>query len=124
MSLPPKIENAPGLKWRPIKAGWQARWRARTDLAKRGYGIKSIRLWESTTTNPEPDEITKRFIAERCVSMQDDMLTWAAAASFRSGAYNGTWGAWSTATRPTPTPPTTQSGTPRASITTRSAGAS
>jgi hypothetical protein len=89
---PPKIENAPGLKWRPIKAGWQARWRARTDLIKRGYAFKEIRLWGSTTTDPEPNEITKRWIAERCVSYQDDMLTWAAGGILPLGAYNGTWG--------------------------------
>lgn len=35
----PIIEDAPGLRWRPCRAGWEAFWRPRTDLAKRGYPI-------------------------------------------------------------------------------------
>jgi hypothetical protein len=92
---PPKIENAPGLKWRPIKAGWQALWRARSDIVARGYAFKSIRVWESTATNPEPDEIAKRFIAERCQAMQDDMLIWARGGIKEVGVYDGTWGSLS-----------------------------
>lgn len=89
---PPKIENAPGLKWRKIKAGWQAMWRARGDLIARGYAFKSIRIWQSTETNPEPDEISKRFIAERCQTMQDDMLIWARGGIKEQGIYDKTWG--------------------------------
>lgn len=92
MNLPPKIENAPGLKWRPIKAGWQALWRAATPIVKRGYKFKSIRIWESTTTNPEPDEIAKKFIAERCQTMQDDMLIWADGGKKEPATYDKTWG--------------------------------
>lgn len=72
MNKPPRIDNAPGLVWRPRKNGWEARWQARSDLVKRGYLPKSLRLWEG----PELDEIEAIFIAERCRDLQDDMKTW------------------------------------------------
>ena len=35
---PPKIDNAPGLKWKArAKGQWEARWRPRRDLVSRGY---------------------------------------------------------------------------------------
>lgn len=91
---PPKIENAPGLKWRRIQAGWQARWRARSDLIRAGYKFKAMRVWESTKDNPEPDEATALFIQTRCQEYQDEMLVWARGSVPEiAGIYDATWGA-------------------------------
>lgn len=70
---PPKIEDAPGLVWRPRKDGWVAAWQARTDLIKAGYSPQSARLWAG-------DELTKiegEHIASQCRRMQSDMLLFA-----------------------------------------------
>ena len=88
---PPQINDAPGLKWRRIAAGWQAMWRARADLVKRGYAFKGMRLWESSPGEPEPNEISKLFISQRCIEFQDDMLLWARGGAEIS-AYDATWG--------------------------------
>jgi hypothetical protein len=89
---PPKIDNAPGLKWRKINAGWQAIWRARTDIVRRGYAFKSTTLWFSTKENPECDEISKEFIADRCRALQDEMHIWASGGILEMAAYDRTWG--------------------------------
>jgi hypothetical protein len=68
----PTIENCPGIVWKPRKDGWEARWQARTDLAKRGYEPKSIRLWAGVT----PDENEHAWIAGRCQVLQAEMLAW------------------------------------------------
>jgi len=69
---PPVIENAPGLTWRPRLVGWEARWQARTDLVKRGFTPKTIRLWKGTV--PTAAEIA--FIQDRCGKLQAEMLVW------------------------------------------------
>lgn len=68
----PKIENAPGLVWRKRRKGWEARWQCRTDLSKRGYSIKSARLWSGVW----PDELDIQLIQQECVKLQGDMLIW------------------------------------------------
>ncbi len=72
---PPKIDNAPGLKWKRRKNGWEARWEPRTDLRERGYPLSSqgLRLWYGETL----DEVEIALLQERCNSLQDDMLVWA-----------------------------------------------
>lgn len=88
---PPKIDNAPGLKWRPINAGFQARWRARTDLIHRGWPIKSLTLWQSTREQPEPSDIDKAYISDKCNSLQADMLNWGHTNGVRFvGTFTGT----------------------------------
>lgn len=73
---PPRIENAPGLVWRKAKHGWQARWRARADLAAKGYRPKNVRLWASTAEQPEPSEAAIMKIQDDCNSLQTGMLVW------------------------------------------------
>lgn len=68
----PKIENAPGLKWRRTKLGWEARWRARDDLVRRGFKPRIVRLWAGT----EPDEFDVLFMQQRCEALQSEMLVW------------------------------------------------
>lgn len=67
---PPKIEDAPGLVWRPRKNGWVATWQARTDIVKLGYGPQTARLWDGT----EPTDIEAKHIATQCRRLQADML--------------------------------------------------
>lgn len=68
----PKIENAPGLTWRKRAKGWEARWQCRTDLSRRGYNVKSARLWAGEW----PDELDIQLIQSECVRLQNDMLIW------------------------------------------------
>jgi hypothetical protein len=69
---PPKVENAPGLVWRPRLVGWEARWQARTDLAQRGFTPRTLRLWKgSVLTDAET-----AFIQDRCNALQAEMLVW------------------------------------------------
>jgi hypothetical protein len=70
---PPKIENAPGLTWRPRKNGWEARWQCRTDLAQRGYAIKSVGIWVGAEP---PTDLETMTIQDRCNSLQAEMLVW------------------------------------------------
>lgn len=68
----PHVDDAPGLQWRPLASGWEARWKARTDLIDRGYMPKSVQLWTGT----ELDADTAAFIADRCTELQTEMLQW------------------------------------------------
>ena len=70
--MPPRIDNAPGLAWKPRKNGWEARWQARTDLIERGYAIKSRSIWTGT----DPDETERAYIQDQCNSLQSEMLVW------------------------------------------------
>jgi len=69
----PKIENAPGLVFKPRKDGWEARWQARTDLIRKGYQHKSVAI---CLVGHEPSEIERAFISDRCRALQSEMLVW------------------------------------------------
>jgi hypothetical protein len=87
---PPKpiISDAPGLICRPRTHGWEARWQCRSDITKRGYQLKSLRLWAGDT----PDPIEADFIAERCRALQDEMLAWArGVVRGPMTTYDGSW---------------------------------
>jgi hypothetical protein len=86
--LPPKIENAPGLVIRRIKNGWVFWWFARTDIVKKGYPIKSQRVF---AINGEPDERDRAFISDRCIKLQDEMLVWSRGGIPNVNAFEGTW---------------------------------
>lgn len=70
--MKPIIENAPGLTWRAKKTGWEARWLARTDIGKRGYYPKAVRLWSGT----DPTDADKSEISRKCRELQSAMLDW------------------------------------------------
>jgi hypothetical protein len=84
----PKIDNAPGLIWRPRKDGWEARWQCRSDIAKAGFRPKSLRMW----AGDYPVEEEAQFISEQCQALQAEMLAW-----HHGGlpqpitTYDGTW---------------------------------
>lgn len=65
----PKVDNAPGLIWRPFQDGWEARWQARTDLIARGFEPKSQRVW----TGIEPTRVEASHISDICNRLQDEM---------------------------------------------------
>jgi len=70
MKEPPKIDNAPGLRWRTIGQNWEARWQARTDLINKGFPTKSQRVW----LGKEPTELEIVEIQDGCRRLQDEML--------------------------------------------------
>ena len=69
---PPKVDSAPGLTWRELKTGWEARWQARSDIAKKGFKPTVQRIWFGD--NPTPTECL--WIATRCQALQSEMLVW------------------------------------------------
>jgi hypothetical protein len=75
---PPRVEDAPGLVWRPRKAGWVATWQARTDLIQAGYTPQTARLWAGADLTGMEAE----HIAVQCRRLQSDMLTFAREKSF------------------------------------------
>lgn len=68
---PPKVDNAPGLIWRPSGKGWEARWQCRTDMINKGFTPKSQRIWEGI----EPTEAEAKAISDGCTRLQDEMKT-------------------------------------------------
>jgi hypothetical protein len=67
---PPVIPETPGLIWKRRKAGWQAIWKPRPDILKRGYPIKQYRLALEEKFSP----VQKRWLSERCIQLQHEML--------------------------------------------------
>lgn len=70
---PPKIDGAPGMTWRKYTTGWEARWQCRTDIARRGFPLKSLRVWLGAQP---PSDIDIQIIADRCLRLQQRMLVW------------------------------------------------
>jgi hypothetical protein len=84
--MKPKIENTPGIIWRPYKDDrWEARWLARTDIVKRGFRPKSIRVWLGSL-----DDMPVGYIQDRANSLQAEMLVWGRGGIAPMGAYDGT----------------------------------
>lgn len=88
MSDRPTIANAPGLTWRLLQSGWEARWRPRTDLVKRGYPKSVVCLWGPSFEQPTEPEAA--YVSDRCNSYQADMLTWARGGLPVLQVYDGT----------------------------------
>lgn len=86
----PTIENAPGLKWRLQPRGWEARWRARYDLVKRGFPVKTVSLWGPSELQPNTDEA--KIISDRCHALQNEMLTFAHGGIEPVPSLTDTWG--------------------------------
>lgn len=75
MPTPPKIDNAPGLRWRPRADGFAAVWIARDDIVKKGFTPKTQRLWPPSegAHGAEPDEAAIAFIQSECNRLQNEM---------------------------------------------------
>lgn len=73
----PESLSTPGLQWRERKGTWVAYWVARADLAKRGYSLKSARLWPpSAGAWADPTAEDWKVIAAHCDRLQSEMLLW------------------------------------------------
>ncbi len=83
----PTDVDTPGLKWRKRKHGWEARWIARHDAAKRGFEITVRRMWPSQEGTwpaaPTPEEWADISIKTR--ALQDEMLAWLHVGAANSG---------------------------------------
>jgi hypothetical protein len=89
MTKPVRVRNAPGLVWRQRGKKWEARWQARTDLVKRGFAPKSVKLWTFDIDEP-PGKAEWDIIADRCNWLQQDMLVWARGGLPEVGPFDGT----------------------------------
>ena len=87
MTKPVRVRNAPGLIWRQRGEKWEARWQARTDLIKRGFKPKSVKLW-SGDVEPSKEEWDR--IADRCREQQDEMAVWARGYDSDGSPFDGT----------------------------------
>lgn len=87
MTKPVRVRSAPGLVWRQRGKSWEARWQARTDLVKRGFEPKSVRLWAGAG---EPTKEELDVIADRCNELQQEMLVWSRGGLPEVGPFDGT----------------------------------
>lgn len=87
MTKPVRVRNAPGLIWRQRGKTWEARWQARTDLVKRGFGTKSVKLWIGAG---EPTKEQWDVIADRCTALQNAMAVWARGGVGEVSPFDGT----------------------------------
>lgn len=85
MAEHPKIENAPGVVWRPRKSGWIVYWQCRSDLRARGFKPATARLWAGA----ELTDLDRAYISDQCQRLQAEMLMWACGGIW-PGTYNGT----------------------------------
>ena len=84
---PPRVENAPGITWKPrVRGRWEARWQARTDLVRLGFTPKTVRLWAGEM----PTEIQAAWISDTCCRLQDEMLVWGRGGIQATAAFDGT----------------------------------
>lgn len=70
----PKIADAPGLTWKLLRTGPEARWRARIDLVRAGFTPKSVRLWRGESPDAVPDAASVQFLQSYCQRLQAEML--------------------------------------------------
>lgn len=83
--MKPHVENAPGITWRRKGDGWEAIWRARRDLIKRGFIPKNHPLWSGV----ELTEIEAAEISDTCRRLQDEMLLFSRGGLPEAGAFDG-----------------------------------
>lgn len=87
--IAPKIDNAPGIVWRPlINNRWQAKWQARTDLRQRGFVPKTCQVWVGTEDELGP--VAVGFIQNTCNELQTEMLVWGRGGAEDAGEYTKT----------------------------------
>jgi hypothetical protein len=85
--MKPQVENAPGIVWRQSKNGqWEAMWRARTDIVKKGFEPKNHHLWSGL----ELSEAEAAQISDTCRRLQDEMLLFARGGLPAMNVFDGT----------------------------------
>ena len=88
MSRPVRVRSAAGLKWKTRNNGvYEARWQCRDDIVKKGFKVKSVKLW-SGTGDPTKEEWD--FIADTCEQLQQEMLVFARGGLVGTPGLNGT----------------------------------
>jgi hypothetical protein len=82
----PYIEGTPGLRWRRRSHKWEAIWRARPDLVKRGFEPKNRLLFRGQElTRAEEDDLR-----DKCQKLQDEMLVFSRGGLPKVGTFSGT----------------------------------
>lgn len=84
---PPKIDNAPGIVWKPRKNGFVCYWEASSDLPD--FEPRTARLWGGTEAQLTPTMID--YIQSRANAMQDEMRVWALGGVVSVGVFSGTF---------------------------------
>lgn len=102
MGKPIRVRDAPGLVWRKRTSGWEARWQCRTDIVEAGYPVKSVKLG---TFAGDPDKEQWDFIADTCVSLQQEMLVFSRGGLPVSVGFDGTLSSLMTCYRTDPDSP-------------------
>ena len=69
---PPKIENAPGLVWRPRQGDWCAYWICRSELVALGYKPTVVKMWDGG----QLDDMAIARIQTECQQLQADQMMW------------------------------------------------
>lgn len=83
-----RVKSAPGLKWKDRGNGvFEARWQCRDDIVKKGFKIKSMKLW-SGTGDPTKEEWD--FISDTCSQLQNEMAVWNRGGLPSAPTFNGT----------------------------------
>jgi hypothetical protein len=83
-----RVKSAPGLKWKKRTNDlFEARWQCRDDIVKKGFKIKSVKLW-SGRIDPTLEEWD--FISDTCSQLQQEMLVWSRGGLPYSVAFSGT----------------------------------
>ena len=82
---PPHIPDTPGLRWR-WRNSWEAIWRARADIVKKGFRPKNKLLWKG---NRALTDYETKKLQDECQSLQSEMLTHARG-GIPDGTYDGT----------------------------------
>lgn len=82
----PKIDNAPGLAWRPRADGWVATWVARADIVRKGFSPSTQRLLLLTVL---PTDEQTNYIQSECSRLQDEMLGFGRGGATEPDQFNG-----------------------------------
>lgn len=87
----PFVPDAPGLTWKPRKAGWEARWQAQANVIRDGWPIKSRKIAVGLKEPLSSIEIAD--IQTQCNILQGEMLEFAAGGPPHvEGEFTGTLG--------------------------------
>jgi hypothetical protein len=70
----PVLDDAPGVIWKKRGGLWEARWHAPEDALKRGYPVRSVRLWSGSEN--DLNKTAKAFISDRANVLQAEFYQW------------------------------------------------
>jgi hypothetical protein len=87
MTTKPEIDSAPGISWRPLtRDRWQASWKCRADLAKKGFRPVRCFIWSGVT----PDATAIQLIQDTCQRLHNEMLIWGRGGFMIEEKFSGT----------------------------------